>query len=192
MSSYLTYLQLDSSSIAVPLLVKIHIVHIGALTPLASTDASFSTSFSPNPSIFAVASQDGVVSVFDHRKLSNSTTSSTTNTNTNTPLSKLATLRSSRMYPNGALRKVSFSDSPLDLLLFTEASSAMHIVDARTFQRSEITRHTDRTSEPKEEIGGACWGPGGRQVFVGFNRSIVSWDVDIVGRKGRFPSYQPR
>lgn len=72
----------------------------------ATNDASFSISWNPSSSVFAVGSQDGFVSVFDVRKLGQ----------------KLALLKSFQNHRDRqAVRKVTFSPSgSIDLLAFSE------------------------------------------------------------------------
>ncbi|EPQ27205.1 uncharacterized protein PFL1_05128 [Pseudozyma flocculosa PF-1] len=84
----------------------------------ASTDASFSTTWSPDGSKFAVASQDGIVSVWDVRS--------------SYPLASLTTSQAGMPGGNGAARVVKFSPGG-DLLAFTEHRNYFHIADTVTF-----------------------------------------------------------
>ncbi|PWN46959.1 WD40 repeat-like protein [Violaceomyces palustris] len=87
-----------------------------------SPDASFSTSWSPDGMKFAVASQDGTVSVWDVRSSK-----------------KLANLHTSQGgYPgtSGAARVVKFSPHG-DMLAYTEHRNYFHITDTISFSESQ-------------------------------------------------------
>jgi WD40 repeat protein len=162
----------------------------------ASDDSSFSTAFSCTSSMFAVASQDGVVSVWDRRFARTATPA--------TSSGKLKTLKTTRMgSPYGAARLVKFSQGPVDLLMFTEQKEYVHLVDARTFEKTQILN----VGEPEDgirdpDIGGACFSPDGKSVVVGGERSVCQWvqhhlsreklkyqEIDTRGRK-LFPSVE--
>ena len=119
--------------------------------------------------MFAVASQDGVVSVWDRRFARNATPT--------TSSGKLKTLKTTRTgSPYGAARLVKFSQGPVDLLMFTEQKEYVHLVDARTFEKTQILS----LGEPEDgirdpDIGGACFSPDGKSVVVGGERSICQW-----------------
>ena len=60
--------------------------------------------------------------------------------------------------------------------MFTEQREYVHLLDARTFDRTEILsvgEHDDGSREP--EIGGACFAPDGRSIIVGSERAIWVW-----------------
>lgn len=86
----------------------------------AASDASFSTSWSRTGDSFAVASQDGSVTVFDVRYL--------------TPLKRFETYQRG---PSGAARVVKYSPGPNELLAFSEQKNYVHVVDARTYEYEE-------------------------------------------------------
>jgi WD40 repeat protein len=133
----------------------------------ASSDSSFSTSFSCTSSMFAVASQDGVVSIWDRRFARTATPSS--------PSGKLKTLKTTRAgHLNGAARLVKFSQGPLDLLMFTEQKDLVHLVDARTFEKTQILSVVDEGSRDAD-VGGACFAPDGKSVIVGSDKAIWQW-----------------
>lgn len=129
-----------------------------------ATDASFSTDWSPNGQQFAVASQDGTVSVFDVRSLPPGGAAAG-ELGGKRPPKRVAEIRSLQPRTAGAARKVKFSPSSggggTPLLGFTEVSggymtgcrrveegcvadavvlglmqhrSLFHVVDARTFE----------------------------------------------------------
>lgn len=135
----------------------------------ASDDYSFSSAFSPTSSMFAVASQDGIISIWDRRFARNATPINLTG--------KLASLKTSRPGSmNGASRCVAFSEGPIDLIMFTEQKEYVHLVDARTFEKRQILKlgeMDDSTREP--DIGGACFSPDGKSVVVANERTIFQW-----------------
>lgn len=87
---------------------------------IAADDASFSTSWSRSGDGFAIASQDGSVTVFDRRFLQ--------------PVKRF---HSYQRGPAGAARVVKYSQGPNELLAFTEQKNYIHVVDARTYEYSE-------------------------------------------------------
>ena len=139
----------------------------------ASNDSAFSTSFSCTSSMFAVASQDGVISVWDRRFARNATPESSSSSSSG----KLKTLKTTRAgSPYGAARCVKFSQGPLDLLMFTEQKEYVHLVDARTFDKTQILslgELEDGVREP--DIGGACFSSDCKSVLVGSERAIWQW-----------------
>ena len=138
-----------------------------------SDDSSFSTAFSPTSSMFAVASQDGVISLWDRRFARNATPLNTTG--------KLTALKTSRPGTlNGASRCVAFSEGPIDLIMFTEQKEYVHLVDARTFEKRQILTlgETEDTSR-EPDIGGACFSPDGKSVVVANERTIYQWVCSV-------------
>ena len=92
-----------------------------------ATDASFSTDWSPNGHQFAVASQDGTVSVFDVRSLPPSENHfAATASSARRPPKRVAEIRSLQPRTAGAARKVKFSPPSATggrpLMAFTEVS----------------------------------------------------------------------
>jgi WD40 repeat protein len=135
----------------------------------ASEDSSFSTSFSCTSSMFAVASQDGFVSVWDRRFARTATASFSSG--------KLKTMKTTRAgSPYGAARLVRFSQGPLDLLMFTEQREYVHLVDARTFEKTQILSFGEQDDNIREpDIGGACFSSDGKSVIVGSERAVWQW-----------------
>lgn len=86
----------------------------------AADDASFSTSWSRSGDGFAIASQDGSVTIFDRRYLE--------------PVKRF---HSYQRGPSGAARVVKYSQGPNELLAFTEQKNYIHVIDARTYEYSE-------------------------------------------------------
>lgn len=88
-------------------------------TYTASSDASFSTTWSPDGMQFAVASQDGIVSVWDVRS--------------SKKIATLQTTQFSDLYGAGAARVVKWSPRG-DVLAFSEQQNYVHIVDTISFE----------------------------------------------------------
>jgi WD40 repeat protein len=134
-----------------------------------SEDSSFSTAFSCTSSVFAVASQDGTVSVWD-RRFARTATAATNS-------GKLKTLKTSRTGSQyGATRFVKFSQGPIDLLMFTEQREFIHLVDARTFEKTQILsigEHEDSLRD--SDIAGVCFTADGKNIIVGTERAILQW-----------------
>ncbi|CAO1632964.1 unnamed protein product [Jaminaea pallidilutea] len=107
----------------------------------ATSDASFSTSWHPDGSKFAVASQDGVVSVWDVRsrkKLAEIKTSQHTESNDGvTDRTDAAATGADSV--NGAARVVKFSPCGR-YLAFTEHATWFHIYDTLTFSSAQKIR----------------------------------------------------
>ncbi|GAA5938901.1 uncharacterized protein JCM15063_004902 [Sporobolomyces koalae] len=110
-------------------------------------DASFSTDWDQDSSCFVIGSQDGVVSIYDHRQLGSGELATSTIPRT------VATLKTTQNGPAGAVRKVKFSPGgrgKLDgaLLAFTEHRNRIHLVDARNFEHSQILEIPTALSHP--------------------------------------------
>jgi WD40 repeat protein len=134
-----------------------------------ASDSSFSTAFSPTSSIFAVASGNGIISIWDRRFARNVTPLSRTG--------RLAALKTSRPgLSTGASRCVTFSEGPIDLIMFTEQKDYVHLVDARTFEKRQILRLGEMEDTSREpDIGGACFSPDGKNVIIANERTIFQW-----------------
>lgn len=96
--------------------------------PLAAgtnPDTLMSTSFSPSSLHCAIASQGGIITIFDTRYLS------TDHEDGPSPLVKV--INSSRPFTDtGAVRSVCFSPAPWDLLVWAEHSGRVCVADTRT------------------------------------------------------------
>jgi hypothetical protein len=119
--------------------------------------------------MFAVASQDGIVSIWDRRFARTATAAA--------PSGKLKTLKTARAgSPYGAARVVKFSQGPLDLLMFTEQKENIHVVDARTFEKTQILSVGEPGDGPRDaDVAGACFAPDGKSIIVGTERAIWQW-----------------
>ncbi|KAH6573721.1 hypothetical protein BASA60_005903 [Batrachochytrium salamandrivorans] len=120
---------------------------------------------------FAVASQDGYVSVWDVRS--------------SKKLAKI-TSKQARQDSNpqvkGACRCVKFSTTgSIDLLLFSEHISYVNVVDARTFD----ARQSICVAPPglDQHISGISFSPDSSSVFVGTESSILKYEVDTLRRR---------
>ena len=66
--------------------------------------------------------------------------------------------------------------------MFTEQKEYVHLVDARTFDKTQTLsfgQHGDGAREP--DIGGACFSVDGKSVLVGTERAIQQWVYQIEG-----------
>ncbi|KAI4176737.1 MAG: hypothetical protein LQ343_000830 [Gyalolechia ehrenbergii] len=104
------------------------------LNPAASNDACFTTAFSPSGHICAVAQQSGIVTVYDTSKIQEDMEDED---------AVVEVLRSSRECLNGdytgAVRSMSFSPAPWDLLAWAEDRGRICVTDLRTSCRSRQT-----------------------------------------------------
>ncbi|KAI0367944.1 hypothetical protein BV20DRAFT_520546 [Pilatotrama ljubarskyi] len=129
--------------------------HTGGVAPVSSVPASFSTAFSADGSKFAVASQEGVVVVWDVRSTKPLKVFHT-DKNRSPPPARMATgaasgwlydlpwdwSRGNTSAPGWGVRSVKFSPPGVgrEVMTFTEHTSLLHVVDARTFETEEIVR----------------------------------------------------
>jgi len=125
-------------------------------------DGAFCCSWRGSSNQFAVASQDGLVCVWDVRS-----------SNLFARLKTKAT----------ASRCVKFSTaaSPVDLMIFSEHTSYLHVVDARTFDKEETV-----CVSQDEDISGISFSPDNSKVFAGLVGGVTEYDVDGESRNG-FP-----
>lgn len=152
--------------------------HLRHTTVADTTDSSFCTSISQRNELFAVASQDSSLSVFDVRYL-------------RTPM---LTKTSSRPDPNGSIRSCHFTPpngGPLDLLLYSEGFSYSHLLDLRTGKDVELVLPSeDRFFSPaSQDIFGSCFADDGSSVYVASATHLYEWNIDKRSRIC-FPSYQ--
>ncbi|KAI0697614.1 hypothetical protein BC835DRAFT_1270119 [Cytidiella melzeri] len=132
----------------------------GLFSPYTSNPpvpASFSSSFSANGSKFAVASQEGVVVVWDVRSTKPLKVVETDKNRLGTSAGRgwasgMATGwiyespwdwgRGQGRAPGWGVRSVKFSPRGVgrEVLIFTEHTSLLHVMDARTFETEEIVR----------------------------------------------------
>lgn len=125
-----------------------------AYGPVSTIPASFSTAFSPNGTKFAVASQEGMVVVWDVRSSKPFKVYESDKSRLPSWCRSGSGLASGYLYddpwdwarggaraPGWGFRCVKFND-PVghgrELMTFTEHTSVLHVVDARTFETEEI------------------------------------------------------
>ena len=112
-------------------------------------DSCFSTAFSPSGHICAVASQNGIITIFNTALIHNDIDSDD---------AVIEVLKSSRpsLFPlhTGAVRSMSFSPGPWDLLAWAEDQGRVCVVDLRNaFQsRQTIDLHIDLPGLTRVEI----------------------------------------
>lgn len=123
-------------------------------------DAGMSCDYSPSGSMFAVASQDGLVTVWDTR----------------------STSRVARFQTMLACRNVRFAPDPLDMLAFTEHRGRAHVADTRMFSKFQ-TLHVAGMPTIEPDISGLAFSPKGEKLFVGLEDGIVEYSVDSCGRR---------
>ena len=60
--------------------------------------------------------------------------------------------------------------------MFTEQREYVHLVDARTFEKTQILSFGEQDDNIREpDIGGACFASDGKSVIVGSERAIWQW-----------------
>lgn len=145
-------------------------------TYTASSDASFSTTWSPDGMQFAVASQDGIVSVWDVRS--------------SKKIAALQTTQFSDLYGAGAARVVKWSPRG-DVLAFSEQQNYIHIVDTISFEIVQRIRlptltmvngswgesnlgRVNRTSQATSSMGDTVLLTAGAGELVGMESEISS------------------
>lgn len=105
---------------------------------MSMTDAGFSCSWDSSSTRFAVAGQDGQVSIWDARMLQSKDDSG-----------KISRIESFQKVPKGAARCVKFSQSmSMDILAFTEHMSFLNIADTRQLE----DRQRIRLSQPGTDL----------------------------------------
>ncbi|CAG8480122.1 4759_t:CDS:10 [Paraglomus brasilianum] len=139
-------------------------------TYTATSDAGFSCAWNQYSGKFAVANQDGYISVWDIRH--------------SDKLCKIPTKQDSQT--KGAARSVKFSPSgSVDLLMFSEHVSYVHLVDSRTFCERQTLRITPQHYD--QHISGITFTPDSSRIFVGVEHSVLEYEVDTVLRRS-FPA----
>eukprot|EP01095_Lingulamoeba_sp_RSL-Kostka_P000359 TRINITY_DN10566_c0_g1_i1.p1 TRINITY_DN10566_c0_g1~~TRINITY_DN10566_c0_g1_i1.p1 ORF type:complete len:433 (+),score=116.84 TRINITY_DN10566_c0_g1_i1:54-1352(+) len=134
-------------------------------------DHGFSCDWSPNSEILAVASQDGLVNLWDIRKLDKK------------PLAQLYTTQRPRV--KGACRFLKFSKDPtMDLMFYSEQTNYVNIIDTRTFKKLQ----TIRLSNTLDNISGCAISRNSSSFYIGADSGIHVFDVDVDQRHS-FPKY---
>ncbi|KAI7864820.1 WD40-repeat-containing domain protein [Spinellus fusiger] len=140
-------------------------------TMAAAKDANFSVAWNHSSEKFAVASQDGSVHVWDVRHRD--------------PLFRFGAMGLGHSALRGAARCVKFTQSgAIDLLAFTEHVSHINVIDARTFDGTQVIRVGN--SGIDTPITGLGFSSGSHSMFVGLENVILEYPVDTSARR-RFP-----
>ncbi|WBW75351.1 WD40/YVTN repeat-like protein [Schizosaccharomyces osmophilus] len=140
-------------------------------------DSSICTSISQNNEMFACASQDSSLSVFDVRYMK----------------LPMLTKTTSRNQPDGSVRSCHFTPpnaGPLDLLLYTEGTRVSHLLDLRTNRDIELVLPEEDNCpfSTSQGICGSCFADDGSSVYVASATHLYEWNIDKKSRKA-FPSY---
>ncbi|KAI9105476.1 WD40-repeat-containing domain protein [Phlyctochytrium arcticum] len=136
-------------------------------TLTASSDAGFSCAWNQSSEKFAVASQDGFVSVWDVR-------------NMHEKIAKLGSKQDPQV--KGACRSVKFSPTgSIDLLMYSEHMSYVNIVDARTFNQRQTVRVAPSSTD--QHISGITFSPDSKNIFVGMESNVWEFEVDTMSRR---------
>jgi WD40 repeat protein len=123
-----------------------------------SNEASFSCAWNQSSDKFAVASQDGFVSIWDVRS--------------SEKLVRLGAKQNPQV--KGACRSVKFTSSgSIDLLMYSEHVSYINVVDARSFNERQVIRVAPPNTD--QHIAGITFSPDSKSAFVGkFYNFIIS------------------
>ena len=163
-------------------------------------DACFSSTFSPSGTTLAIGSQDGTCSILDTRMISSNIKDASSCYGPPSVKDSGALLHratSARHFPHGSIRSISWSPSPLDMLVFTESTSFATLVDCRDFTRQQRLRIPDGDGSDfgingrDREVSGACWSRNGAQVYVGSEHGITEWNIKTRERRS-FPAFRER
>lgn len=128
-----------------------------------ASDAGMSCDWNSNGTSFAVASQDGLVCVWDIRQ--------------KRPAVRLSC--------QSAARCVKFSPNPLDLLAFTEHRNYLHLVDCRMWANRQVIKVRDDLTQDVD-ICGFDFSPCGSTLYVGTEDSIDILQINT-GSRTSFP-----
>ena len=158
-------------------------------------DACFSSVFSPSQQYLAIGSQDGSCTILDVRRISNNLHDLSLHSpvdNQDTALVYRA--QSSRSFPHGAIRSISWSPSCLDMLLYTESTAYATLLDCRNFSNQQRIRIPDGDGSHfgiggrDRDITGACWsGSNGNRIYIGSEQGISEFGIKTRSRR-TFPS----
>jgi WD40 repeat protein len=132
----------------------------------ATSEANFSCAWNRSDDLFAVASQDGYVSVFDVRQTT-----------------KLAQLPAKqRTQVRGVCRCVKFAPTgPIDLLMFSEHVSYVHLVDTRLLDNQQTIKVP--SDEGEQHIAGITFTPESKSILIGTEHSVYEYEIDTKGRR---------
>jgi hypothetical protein len=127
-----------------------------------ATDAGMSCDWDYSGKAFAVASQDGLVCVWDNRHRN----------------------AVARIPCRSAARCVKFSPQPLDLLAFTEHRNHLHLVDCRMWESRQTIKAGNGGGDV--DIAGFDWSPCGSTLYVGTEDAMDILQINC-GSRTSFP-----
>lgn len=150
----------DSNDVFLYGIEKLHYRLIAKLKTV--NDGGFCVSWNKLSNMFAVATQDGHVCIWDIRNEK-----------------KIKILNSQQCgTPKGAVRSVFFSKKhSIDLLFFTEQYSYINVYDTRTFEHRQINNVKDSM------LTGSTILENDYKVFVSTETEIFEYDIDTVIRR---------
>ena len=128
-----------------------------------ASDAGMSCDWSSNGTSFAVASQDGLVCVWDRRQRKSV----------------------ARLSCQSAARCVKFSPNPLDLIAFTEHRNYLHLVDCRMWSNRQVIKVRDELVQ-EVDICGFDFSPCGSTLYIGTEDCIDILQINT-GSRTSFP-----
>jgi hypothetical protein len=128
-----------------------------------ASDAGMSCDWNSTGTSFAVASQDGLVCVWDRRQRKSV----------------------ARLTCHSAARCVKFSPTPLDLLAFTEHRNYLHLVDCRMWENRQLIKVRDDVNH-EIDICGFDFSPCGSALYIGTEDSIDILQINS-GSRTSFP-----
>lgn len=120
------------------------------LPPTSTKDACFSTSFSPTGHICAVASQNGIITIYDLARILQDVPPE------EAIICNLKTSRSSSwLEVPGAVRSLNFSPAPWDLLVWAEDQGQVSVIDLRDplVSKQTLELSTENSTVLKADLG---------------------------------------
>lgn len=139
---------------------------------LKMNDSGFGLSWNKTGTQLAAGSQDGTVHVWDMRSTK-----------------RLAHIQGNQNPPKGAIRNVKFSQSgSVDLLAFSEHTSVVNLVDARTFEDCDAIR-VSQSPDIDVNISGIAFTPDSKSLVVGLENGALEYRIDMKSRHA-FPHGQ--
>lgn len=139
---------------------------------LKMNDSGFGLSWNKTGTQLAAGSQDGTVHVWDMRSTK-----------------RLAHIQGAQNPPKGAIRNVKFSQSgSVDLLAFSEHTSVVNLVDARTFEGCDAIR-VSQSPDIDVNISGIAFTPDSKSLVVGLENGALEYRIDMKSRHA-FPHGQ--
>ncbi|KNC75590.1 hypothetical protein SARC_11888, partial [Sphaeroforma arctica JP610] len=132
----------------------------------ACQNAAFSCNWNYAGDKVAVACQDGSIAVWDMKYLSKPLTSISSSQSPNT---------------SGACRGVKFShSSSMDLLVFTEHESLVHVVDTRAYVEKQTLRPSPDLTQG---VAGVTFSSDAKKLFVAMECGVYEYAIDTMQRR---------